>query len=63
MYVKISLKLDPNQPLIHILSPLAVIPEYQKQGIGGMLIRVGIKTLIEMGSEMGFVFGRIGYDN
>lgn len=54
-------KLDPNQPLIHILAPLAVIPEYQNQGIGSMLIREGINRLKEMGSEMVFVLGHIGY--
>lgn len=50
-----------DQPLIHILAPLAVIPEYQSQGIGSMLIKEGIKRLKEMGSEMLFVLGHIGY--
>lgn len=54
-------KLDPNQALIHILAPLAVIPEYQSKGIGGKLIREGIKRLEEMRSEMVFVLGHIGY--
>ena len=27
------------QQMMHILAPLAVKPEYQRQGIGGMLIR------------------------
>lgn len=49
------------QPLMHILAPLAVIPEYQKQGIGGMLIREGLKRLKEMGSEMVFVLGHMEY--
>ncbi|MFA5228707.1 MAG: N-acetyltransferase, partial [Candidatus Paceibacterota bacterium] len=26
-----------TQPMMHILAPLAVKPEYQRQGIGGML--------------------------
>lgn len=54
-------KLDPNQPMIHILAPLAVIPEYQSKGIGGKLIIEGIKRLEVMGSEMVFVLGHIGY--
>jgi len=54
-------KIDPNQALMHILAPLAVTPEYQKQGIGGMLIKEGINKLKEMGSEMVFVLGHIGY--
>jgi putative acetyltransferase len=50
-----------DQPLFHILAPLAVIPEYQKQGIGGLLIREGHKLLKEMGSQMVFLLGHIDY--
>lgn len=54
-------EMSDTQPLIHILAPLAVIPEYQKQGIGGMLIKSGLAKLKQMGSEMVFVLGHIGY--
>uniref|UniRef100_UPI003216E3D9 GNAT family N-acetyltransferase n=1 Tax=uncultured Draconibacterium sp. TaxID=1573823 RepID=UPI003216E3D9 len=54
-------KMNTNQPLIHILAPLAVIPEYQKQGVGGLLINEGLKRLKEMGSEMVFVLGHMEY--
>lgn len=50
-----------NETLIHILAPLAVIPEYQNQGIGGMLIRESIKRLKDLGSELVFVLGHITY--
>lgn len=50
-----------NQPLLHILAPLAVKPDYQKQGIGGLLIIEGLKRLKEMGSEMVFVLGHTEY--
>lgn len=50
-----------EQPLIHILAPLAVIPEYRKQGIGGLLINEGLQRLKEMGSEMVFVLGHMEY--
>jgi len=50
-----------NQLLIHILAPLAVIPEYQKKGIGGLLIREGLEKLKAIGSEMVFVLGHIEY--
>jgi putative acetyltransferase len=49
------------QPLFHILAPLAVIPEYQKQGVGGILINEGVKRLKAMGSEMVFVLGHMDY--
>ena len=42
---------------VHLLAPLAVVPEYQKQGIGGKLIEEGLKTLKKMGTEMVFVLG------
>jgi putative acetyltransferase len=50
-----------SEPLIHLLAPLAVKPEYQKQGIGGLLINEGLKKLKEMGSEMVFVLGHMEY--
>ena len=54
-------EMSDNQPLIHILAPLAVIPEYQKQGIGKMLINAGLEKLKQSGSKMVFVLGHIGY--
>ena len=54
-------KMNTAQPLLHILAPLAVIPEYQKQGIGGLLINEGLRRLKEMGSEMVFVLGHMEY--
>ena len=50
-----------QQPLFHILAPLAVIPEYQKQGIGGKLIAEGLKKLKDIGSEMVLVLGHMDY--
>lgn len=50
-----------TQPMIHILAPLAVKPEYQRQGIGGMLIQAGIEKLREIGSNLVFVLGHKDY--
>lgn len=50
-----------EQPMVHILAPLAVIPEYQRQGIGGRLIRAGIRRLQELGSNLLFVLGHRDY--
>ncbi len=36
---------------MHILAPLAVIPEYQGMGVGGRLIRTGIEHLRLMGCQ------------
>jgi|APSaa5957512622_1039677.scaffolds.fasta_scaffold59789_2 putative acetyltransferase len=54
-------EMNTTQPLIHILAPLAIIPEYQKQGVGGLLINEGLRRLIEMESEMVFVLGHMEY--
>lgn len=50
-----------NQALAYILAPLAVIPEYQKQGVGGQLIKTGLQILKEKGVEIVFVLGHISY--
>jgi len=50
-----------EQPMIHILAPLAVKPKFQRQGIGGMLIRAGIQNLQAKGSSLVFVLGHKEY--
>lgn len=50
-----------DSPLMHILAPLAVMPEYQRRGIGGLLIIEGLEKLRVMGSQMVFVLGHKEY--
>lgn len=50
-----------KSPMMHILAPLAVKPAYQRQGIGGMLIKEGLRLLQLMGSELVFVLGHKEY--
>jgi len=50
-----------EQPLMHILAPLAVKPDFQRKGIGGMLISTGIELLKQMGSQLIFVLGHKEY--
>ncbi len=47
--------------MMHILAPLAVKPDYQRQGVGGMLIHAGIERLRAMGSHLVFVLGHLEY--
>jgi len=61
LFTKAYFKEEDNSPLMHILAPLAVIPEFQKMGVGGMLIREGIKRLKAMGSKLVFVLGHADY--
>lgn len=44
-----------------ILAPLAVIPDAQSQGVGGRLIKEGLKLLSESGVELVFVLGHPEY--
>ena len=44
-----------------ILAPLSVHTEYQNQGIGGQLIKEGLKQLKATGVELVFVLGHPGY--
>lgn len=61
LFTKAYFDMQQKQPLMHILAPLAVKPEYQRQGIGGMLIKTGLQLLQEMGSNMVFVLGHKEY--
>ncbi len=46
---------------ISLLAPLAVLPDYQKQGVGGKLIAHGIKLLTAAGIDLVFVLGHPDY--
>ena len=55
-------RLEPEAPLlISILAPLAVVPDYQKQGIGGKLIEYGLQVLSELMIDLVFVLGHPEY--
>ncbi len=54
-------QVEDSDELVHILAPLAVIPQSQSQGIGGSLILEGIKKLKEIGSQVVFVLGHKSY--
>ena len=43
------------------LAPLAIVPEYQRQGIGGRLIRDGLDLLRERGERIVIVLGHPDY--
>ncbi len=46
---------------ISILAPLAVVPDYQKKGIGGKLIKKGLELLSNSGVDLVFVLGHPEY--
>lgn len=53
---------EPDNALsIAILAPMAVVPEAQRQGIGGKLIEAGLHRLSETGVDLVFVLGHPEY--
>jgi putative acetyltransferase len=46
---------------VQVLSPLAVLPEQQKRGIGSALVRHGLKALAEQAVPLVFLEGDPGY--
>ncbi len=52
----------PEQPAVaQILAPLAVLPKHQRTGVGGALIRAGLRQLTASGVELVFVLGDPDY--
>ena len=50
-----------NEVRASILAPLAVVPDMQGRGIGGELIKEGLRLLKASGVELVFVLGHPGY--
>ncbi|WP_340818254.1 N-acetyltransferase [Methanolobus sp. WCC4] len=61
LFTRATIDGNNGSPLIYLLAPLAIKPEYQRQGIGGMLINEGLRKLKANGAEMVFVLGHESY--
>ncbi|HBC5608644.1 TPA: N-acetyltransferase [Klebsiella oxytoca] len=61
LFTLATFKGESDSPMMHILAPLAVVPEYQGMGVGGLLIQSGIEHLKAMGSLAVFVLGHATY--
>lgn len=46
---------------VSLLAPLAVVPKFQRQGIGGNLIKTGLALLSKAGVDLVFVLGHPTY--
>jgi len=60
LFTKLYIEPDTSHAL-SILAPLAVIPDYQNKGVGGQLIKAGLRHLAEAGVDLVFVLGHPGY--
>jgi len=61
MFTTARLEGAPRHVAVSILAPLAVVPDAQRRGIGGLLIERGIERLNDAGVELVFVLGHPEY--
>jgi putative acetyltransferase len=61
LFTKVGLEGSQRILSLSILAPLAVVPDAQKQGVGGKLIEKGLELLSKSGVDMVFVHGHPGY--
>jgi len=61
LYTKVTITQTASSVSAQILAPLAVLPSFQKSGIGQKLINEGLKILQTAGTELVFVLGHPTY--
>ena len=61
LFTKVTITDCPIEVEAQILAPLAVLPDCQSTGIGGHLIKEGLRQLKEAGTDLVFVLGHIDY--
>jgi len=61
LFTSARLENTQNDLSISILAPLAVIPGFQKRGVGGKLIERGLQHLTDSGVDLVFVLGHPDY--
>ncbi len=61
MFSVVTISSDPNYKDAVGLGPIAVVPEHQRKGIGGVLVRGALIQCKELGFELVFVLGDPGF--
>ena len=61
LFTKARLNQTDETASIQLLAPLAVLPEAQSDGVGGLLIKEGLRRLKDAGVDLVFVLGHPGY--
>lgn len=61
LFSRAYLETEDALPVCYILGPLAVLPAYQNQGVGGLLIQAGLEILQHDGCDLVFVLGHPSY--
>lgn len=60
LFTKAHLSRNPELT-VSILAPLAVVPDFQRQGVGGALVKKGLQLSAETGVDIVFVLGHPTY--
>ncbi len=60
LFTKLNMSTAPNVS-VSLLAPLAVVPKFQRQGIGGALIKKGLELLSKQDAGLVFVLGHPTY--
>jgi putative acetyltransferase len=61
LFFPVTIKYKNKEELTLSLAPMAVLPEYQNKGVGGTLIRAGLKKAKKIGFNSVVVLGHPGY--
>ena len=61
LFAPVTIESDDGASQAMALGPMAVLPEYQRQGIGSQLVRAGLEECRAIGQFVVFVLGHAGY--
>jgi putative acetyltransferase len=61
LFTKACLLNAPRTVAVSFLAPLAVVPKFQRRGVGGSLVKKGLELLSKSGVELVFVVGHPEY--
>jgi len=61
LFTPVTVEGDAGTPKAMALGPMAVLPEYQNQGIGSQLVRAGLEACRQIGERVVFVLGHAEY--
>jgi putative acetyltransferase len=61
LFTKARLLGSPREFAVSFLAPLAVVPKFQKRGVGSALVKKGLELLAKSGVDLVFVVGHPEY--
>ena len=61
LFTSVRISVSEEPPIAHILAPLAVLPDSQRQGTGTSLVQKGLTVLADSGCRLVFVLGHPEY--